>query len=156
MRACSRPMMITVLLMILSRDTTMSWMCLKVFPWKNQKGEVSDGQALLNFVKWKQSADIIASGFHSARCRAVVLDSQRLSSFLESMGRMGKSVTWCYSCFRPQVIKIGEYWQNFIVRFYDVFTIEWILQWPGLKESTKGLESAAILCSRAVKHSVQF
>lgn len=30
-------MMITVLLMILSRDTTMSWMCLKVFPCEKQK-----------------------------------------------------------------------------------------------------------------------
>lgn len=33
-------MMITVLLMILSRDTTMSWMCLKVFPCEKQEATV--------------------------------------------------------------------------------------------------------------------
>lgn len=48
----------------------------------SEKGEASDGQALLNFLKWKRSADIIASGFHSARCGAVVLNRRRLSSLL--------------------------------------------------------------------------
>lgn len=83
-RACSRPIVMTVLLMILSRDTTMSWMCLKVSPWEKQNqcwvkkegrlgggGGVEkwrNGQALFNFLEWKHSADITASGFHAA-CR---------------------------------------------------------------------------------------
>lgn len=47
-----------------------------------EKGELRDGQALLNFLKWKRSADIIASGFHPAHCGALVLNRQRLSSLL--------------------------------------------------------------------------
>lgn len=46
-----------------------------------EKGWARDGQALLNFLKWKRSADI-ASGFHPARRVAIVFCSRRLSSLL--------------------------------------------------------------------------
>lgn len=47
-----------------------------------EKGRARDGQALLNFLKWKRSADIIASGFHPARRVAIVFCSRGLSSLL--------------------------------------------------------------------------
>lgn len=36
-RACSRPIVMTVWLMVLSRDTTMSWICWNVSPWERQR-----------------------------------------------------------------------------------------------------------------------
>lgn len=36
-RACSRPIVMTVRLIILSSDTTMSWMCWNVSPWEKQR-----------------------------------------------------------------------------------------------------------------------
>lgn len=181
MRACSRPMEMTVLLMIPSRDTTMSWMCLKVFPCEKregdgevrEKGRARDGQALLNFQEWNRSADIVASGFHPARRGAIVLQSPPVQPFIINVtnGELGDTALQLLQASRHQTWTVSAECSNFTVCPYDVFTSKSrflsgpdrrtdqmrhaaTVRWKQTlthRRSSSGLVSTAVLCSQAVQ-----
>lgn len=73
-RACSRPIVMTVRLMILNRDTTISWICWNVSPWVKQRQREMERR---NRQRKKRLLDLTdSSGFVCA----AALPSHELSS----------------------------------------------------------------------------
>lgn len=132
MRACSRPMMITVLLMILSRDTTMSWMCLKVFPCEKQEPTVRKRRterwtSIVELSKMKTLGRYysLRESFCSLRC-SCIKQAASVQPFIinRTNGEVGGRVLRSLQASSHQNWRVLAECHHFTVCYYNVFTIK--------------------------------